>query len=140
MPYICSMSYTVDIERSKYIRKMLKNKTMSLPLEVCQYFGEFNQEVKIRFVNCESTYYTSNPCITIEVIIDGTFDKMINLPDYPKGHRVVKKRTRYLTTTLRQTIKHHPKVKSFLKAYLSHFGIKQCYIETIKFKQNEVKS
>ena len=133
------MNYTIDTQRSKMIRKMLKHKAFTIPLNVHTYFGQFTQDVTMRFVNCE---YVSLGCssIAIEVTINGTFENVMGLPEFPKGHRITNKRNRYVIKSLKNSIQNNRMVKRLFRAYLAHFGLTNIYIDTIKFKHNEVKS
>lgn len=139
MPYICNMNYIIDIQKSKAIRKMLKHKTFTIPLNVHTYFGQFNQDVTMRFVNCENVSWGCSS-IAIEVTINGTFESVMGLNDFPKGHRITKKRKSYIVKSLRNSIQHNKLAKSLFKSYLAHFGLTNIHIDTIKFKHNETKS
>lgn len=127
------MSYTIDTQRSKDIRKILKKKPLSFHLSGKMYGYDISQDVTVRFINCES--YTNNPYITIEVTMNKSIRDIMDIPSY-WGRRQMNR----VNNNLKEAIKSNPQVKKYLKVYLSHFGIINYHIETIKFKHNEVKS
>lgn len=126
------MSYTIDINRSKDIRKGLKKKPLSFHLDGGIWGRTINQDFVIRFINCES--YTSAPYITIEVSMDKTFNEIMDIPQYWSSRQLKRAKDNF-----RELIRHNPQVKKYLKVYLAHFGIRNYHIKTIKFKHNEVK-
>ena len=127
------MSYTIDIQRSKDIRKGLKKRPLSFHLKGRIYGYDISQDITVRFINCES--WTNNPCITIEVTMNKSIRDIMDIPSY-WGRRQMNR----VNNNLKEAIKSNPQVKKYLKVYLSHFGIINYHIETIKFKHNEVKS
>ena len=127
------MSYTIDIPRSKDIRKVLKKRPLSFHLDGKIYGYDISQDVTVRFVNCES--YTNNPYITIEVTMNKPVREIMDIPSY-WGKRQMNR----VNDNLREIIKSNPRIKRYLKVYLAHFGIINYYIKTIKFKHNEAKS
>jgi hypothetical protein len=133
LPYICIMSYTIDTQRSKDIRKMLKKRPLSFHLKGRIYGYDISQDVTVRFINCES--YTNNPYITIEVTMNKPVRDIMDIPSY-WGKRQMNR----ITSNLREIIKSDPQVKKYLKVYLSHFGIINYYVKTIKLTHNEAKS
>ena len=128
------MSYIIDIQRSKQIRKGLKKRPLSFHLKEKKIYGyDISQDVTIRFINCES--YTNNPYITIEVTMNKPLRDIMDIPPY-WGKRQMNR----ITSNFRDIIKNDPQVKKYLKVYLSHFGIINYYIKTIKLTHNEAKS
>ena len=127
------MSYTIDTQRSKDIRKILNKKPLSFHLSGRMYGYDISQDVTVRFVNCDS--YTNNPYITIEVTMNKPLRDIMDIPSY-WGKRQMNR----ITSNFREIIKNDPQVKKYLKVYLSHFGIINYYVKTIKLTHNEVKS
>jgi len=127
------MSYTIDTQRSKDIRKILKKKPLSFHLDGRIYGYDISQDVTVRFINCES--WTNNPYITIEVTMNKPVREIMDIPSY-WGKRQMNR----VNNNLKEMIKCNPQVKKYLKVYLSHFRIINYHIKTIKFKHNEVKS
>ena len=128
------MSYTIDIQRSKEIRKGLKKRPLSFHLKEKKIYGyDVSQDVTVRFINCES--WTNTPYITIEVTMNKPLRDIMDIPSY-WGKRQMNR----ITSNFREIIKNDPQVKKYLKVYLAHFGIRSFLIKTIKFKHNEVKS
>ena len=127
------MSYTIDTQRSKDIRKILNKKPLSFHLSGRMYGYDISQDVTVRFVNCDS--YTNNPYITIEVTMNKPLRDIMDIPSYWG-----KRQKNRITSNFREIIKNDPQVKKYLKVYLSHFGIINYYVKTIKLTHNEVKS
>jgi hypothetical protein len=123
----------IDTQRSKDIRKGLKKRPLSFHLDGRIYGYDVSQDVTVRFINCES--YTNNPYITIEVTMNKPLRDIVDIPSY-WGKRQMNR----ITSNFREIIKDNPRIKRYLKVYLSHFGIRSYHIKTIKFKHNEVKS
>ena len=125
--YICSMSYTIDTQRSKAIRKMMKNKTVTIPTSS---FGSYTlanlaSDIQVRFVNIDNSIFYND--FGVEVTI--TF-----VPDVT-GY--VKRR---LPKLVRSEVRCNSKVRKFFKLYLLNFGVKISHIKSVKVKINEAKS
>ena len=127
------MSYTIDIQRSKDIRKGLKKRPLSFHLKGKIYSYDISQDITVRFINCES--YTNNPYITIEVTMNKPLRDIMDIPSY-WGKRQMNR----ITSNFREIIKNDPQVKKYLKVYLAHFRIINYYVKTIRLTYNEAKS
>ena len=120
------MSYTIDTQRSKAIRKMMKNKTITIPTsEFSSYtLSHLASDIKVRFVNVDDGIFY----VDYGVEVSYTFDHGVT--DY------VKKR---LPVLVRNEVRANSKVRKFFKLYLMNFGVKTSHIKSIKIKSNEIK-
>ena len=119
------MSYTIDPHKSKVIRKMMKNKSITIESNELNYIlSKVATDMKVRFVNVDCGRYYSD--FGVEVSITFTPD----VTDY------VKKR---LTRHIRVEVRTNSKIKKFFKVYLLNFGVVASHIKPIKIKVNEAK-
>jgi hypothetical protein len=119
------MSYTIDPHKSKAIRKMMKNKSITIESNEINYIlSKVATDIRVRFVNVDCGRYYSD--FGVEVSI--TFTPGVT--DY------VKKR---LTRHIRVEVRTNSKIKKFFKVYLLNFGVVASHIKPIKIKVNEAK-
>lgn len=121
------MSYTIDPQRSKAIRKMMKNKTITIPTSEFSSYTLSNlvSNMEVRFVNVDNGIFYVDYGVEVSV----TF--------LPEVSEYVKRR---LPKLIRNEVRTNPKVRKFFKLYLMNFGVKLSHIKPIKIKVNEAKS
>ena len=121
------MSYTIDTQRSKAIRKMMKNKTITIPASEFSSYTLSNlvSDIKVRFVNVD------NGIFYVDYGVEVSYTFSPGLTDYVKGR---------LSKLVRNEVRCHSKVRKFFKLYLMNFGVKLSHVKSIKIKSNEAKS
>ena len=121
------MSYTIDTQRSKAIRKMMNNKTITIPTSEFSSYTLSNlvSDIQIRFVNVDNGIFY----VDYGVEVSYTFPPEVT--DYVK---------RRLPKLVRNEVRTNSKVRKFFKLYLMNFGVKTSHIKSIKIKSNEAKS
>jgi hypothetical protein len=121
------MSYTIDTQRSKAIRKMMNNKTITIPTsEFSSYtLSNLASDIKVRFVNVD------NGIFYVDYGVEVSYTLSPGITDYAKKR---------LPILVRNEVRSNSKVRKFFKLYLMNFGVKLSHIKSIKIKSNEAKS